>query len=220
VCDRPPPSSQTDGGRRRNRRLAQPGGLPDSVRQMRTRARRWFGAAVLVSALLIGTLAAPAGAAGADPSAWAGSVCSALDSWTSTIGTASAKVAKVKPKSTSDVKERLAAFLGTAQTETAALLKSLKQAGAPDVKGGKQLAASLREGYAQALRVLGHEKLALKKVSTKNPTAFLNAVRGVQDNVESGLEGVQAAFSAVRTADVAPLLDAFKSEKECRSVAS
>ena len=88
------------------------------------------------------------------------------------------------------------------------------------MKGGKQIAATMRDGYAQVLRIVAGAKKSLGKVSTKDPVAFTNAVRGVQDSLESGLEGVQAAFSAVRSADAPTLVAAFAANKRCEDVAA
>jgi hypothetical protein len=180
---------------------------------------RCFVAAVAAATLLVGTLASPALGATASPKAWAKSVCGALDSWTTDVTAASAKAAKAKPKSAVDVRNKLTKLLATTELETKALIAKLKDAGQPDVKGGKQIAATMRDGYAQVLRIVVGSKKSLRKVSTKDPVAFTNAVRGVQDSLESGLEGVQAAFSAVRTADAPTLIAAFDANKHCEDVA-
>ena len=181
---------------------------------------RWFVAAVAAAMLLVGMLASPALAAGASPKAWAKSVCGALDSWTSDVTAASAKAAKAKPKSAVEVRKQLTRLLATTEVQTRSLLADLKRAGQPDVKGGKQIAATMREGYAQVLRIVAGSKKTLGKVETLDPVAFTNAVRGVQDSLESGLEGVQAAFSAVRSADAPTLIAAFEANKRCRNVAA
>ena len=181
---------------------------------------RWFVAGVATAALLVGTLASPALAATASPKAWASSVCGALDSWTTQVAAASAKAAKAKPTSAVEVRKRLTKLLATTESKTKSLIADLKDAGQPDVKGGKQIAATMRDGYAQVLRIVAGSKKSLGKVSTKDPVAFTNAVRGVQDSLESGLEGVQAAFSAVRSADAPTLVAAFAANKRCEDVAS
>jgi hypothetical protein len=181
---------------------------------------RWFVAGIAAAALLVGTFASPALAATASPKAWATSVCGALDSWTTQVTAASAKAAKAKPTSAVDVRKKLTKLLATTETETKSLIADLKNAGQPDVKGGKQIAATMRDGYAQVLRIVVGAKKSLGKVSTKDPVAFTNAVRGVQDSLESGLEGVQAAFSAVRSADAPTLVAAFAANKHCEDVAA
>jgi hypothetical protein len=181
---------------------------------------RCFVAAVAAATLLVGTFASPALGATSSPTAWAKSVCGALDSWTTNVGAASAKSAKAKPTSAVDVRKKLTALLATTETETKSLIARLNDAGQPDVKGGKQIAATMRDGYAQVLRIVVGSKKSLAKVSIKDPVAFTNAVRGVQDSLESGLEGVQAAFSAVRTADAPTLLAAFAADSRCKHVAA
>ena len=179
-----------------------------------------FVAGTVLALTIVAALGATPASAATSPSTWASSVCGALDSWVSDISTASAKVAESKPKSTANVKQKLTKLVALAQRETSSLLADLKSAGRPEVKGGKQIAATLREGFAQVQRIISGAKKTLAKTSTKDPTAFLNATRSVQDALESGLEGVQAAFSAVRTADAAPLLAAFTANKRCQAVAA
>jgi hypothetical protein len=179
-------------------------------------------AARLVAVALVALMAllAPAATAGAaSPHQWAHSVCGSLDSWVNTVGKASAKVAASKPTSAANVRKKLTKLLALTQRETKSLLSDLRAAGRPDVPGGKQIAATLREGFAQVASSIAGARKTLAKVPTKDPSAFMDGARSVQDALESGLEGVQAAFSAAHSADVAPLLSAFKAERRCRSVA-
>jgi hypothetical protein len=180
-------------------------------------SRRLVVAAALVAALLL-SVAAPAGAA--SPKAWTTSVCGALDTWVTQIGKASAKTAKVAPKSAADVKKRLGKLLTTAQQQTKTLVGELKDAGKPDVKGGQQIAATMREGYAQAQRTITQAKKSLAQASTKDPQTFTTAARTSQDALEAGLEAIQAAFSAARTADAPPLLKAFAANEDCQVVSA
>jgi hypothetical protein len=184
---------------------------------VRRRLPLGFVAGVVLTASLLG--GAPAQAATA-PVQWADSVCGALRSWVDTVHNASAAAAKSKPGSAANVRTKLTKLLALTQHETSSLLADLKRAGEPDVKGGKQIAATIREGFRQVLGAVADAKKTLAKAKTKDPTGFLNAARSVQDALESSLEGVQAAFSAARTADVAPLLAAFAADKDCRAVAS
>jgi hypothetical protein len=188
-----------------------------SVISVRSRLPLGFVAGVVLATSLLG--AVPAGAA-TSPQKWAHSVCGALDSWVDEVHAASEKVAASKPTSAANVRKKLTKLLARTQSETSALIADLKAAGQPDVKGGKQIAATIREGFRQVLSSIADAKKSLAKVKTKDSTAFMNAARSVQDALESSLEGVQAAFSAVRTADVAPLLAAFAADKRCEAVAS
>jgi len=164
-------------------------------------------------------VAVPAGAA-TSPQKWTSSVCGALDTWVDDVEAASEKVATSKPTSAANVKKKLTQLLTLTQRETKTLIADLRAAGSPDVRGGKQIAATLREGFAQVLRSIAGARKSLATAKTKDSVAFLNAARSVQDALESSLEGVQAAFSAARSADVAPLLAAFDANKRCQAVAS
>jgi hypothetical protein len=153
------------------------------------------------------------------PDPWATAVCGALDTWVDDVREASAKVASSRPTSAANVRRKLTRLLALTERETKTLLSELGDAGRPDVKGGKQIAATIREGFRQVLSAVTDAKRSLAKAKTNNPTAFMNAARTVQDALESSLEGVQAAFSAARTADVAPLLEAFDDRPDCEAVA-
>ncbi len=181
--------------------------------------RRLATAAALVAALTL-LLAAPAAGAGASPKAWTSSVCGALDTWGTQISSASTKTAKAPPKSAADVKKRLGKLLTTTQQQTKKLVAELKDAGKPDVKGGQQIAATMREGFTQVQRTVSQAKKSLAQASTKDPETFTTAARTAQDALEAGLEAIQAAFSAARTADAAPLLEAFAANDDCQIVSA
>ncbi len=168
--------------------------------------------------VLVVALALPAAAA--SPNAWTSSVCGALDTWVTKIDAASAKTAKAVPKSAADVKKRLTKLLTTAQAQTKTLVADLKKAGKPDVKGGQQIAATMREGYSQAQRTITQARKSLAQASTQDPEAFTTAARTAQDSLEAGLEAIQAAFSAARTADAAPLVKAFAANDDCQIVSA
>ncbi len=147
-------------------------------------------------------------------------MCGALDTWVSQIEKASTKTAKVTPKSAADVKKRLTKLLTTAQVATKKASAQLKSAGAPSVKGGQQVAGLVREGFAQAQRTITQAKKSLAATKTNDPQAFTTAARTAQDGVEAGLEAIQAAFSAARTADAPPLVKAFAANADCQAVSA
>ena len=180
---------------------------------------RFVAGALLLATIVAVVPATAAGASTSSPDEWTGAVCGALDTWVHDVNAAAEKVAASRPTSAVNVRTKLTKLLAVAQRETNALLGVLRKAGQPDVKGGKQIAATLREGFVQVQRTIVGAKKALAQASTKDPKAFMNATRSVQDSLEAGLEGVQAAFSAARSADAAPLLTAFAADKHCRRVA-
>jgi hypothetical protein len=184
---------------------------------VRSRLSLGFVAVAILAASLLTAL--PAGAANA-PEQWVSAVCGALDTWVDDVHEASEKVATSRPTSAANVRRKLTKLLALTERETKTLLSEVVDAGRPDVKGGKQIAATIREGFRQVLSAATAAKKSMAKAKTKDPRAFMNAARTVQDALESSLEGVQAAFSAARSADVAPLLAAFEDQKDCEAVAS
>lgn len=181
-----------------------------------TASLRRLVATVGIAAILLLAVTLPAGAA--SPKAWTKSVCGALDTWVTKVSAASAKTVTTAPKSSVDAKRRLMKVLSTTQQQTKALVAEVKDAGKPDVQGGQQIAATMREGFAQVQRTIAQAKRSLAQAPTTDPTTFMTAARTAQDALEAGLEGIQAAFSAARAADVAPLLKAFAANDDCQAV--
>jgi hypothetical protein len=165
-------------------------------------------------------LTAASGAGAAAPKDWAGSVCGALDTWVTKVSAASTKTKTAVPKSAADAKKRLLKLLTTTQRQTKALVAELKRAGKPDVKGGQQIAATMREGFAQVQRTITQARKSLASAPTSDPTTFMTGARTAQDALEAGLEGIQAAFSAARTADAPALVKAFAANDDCAAVSA
>jgi hypothetical protein len=188
--------------------------------QRHRRLVRLLAATVLCGAL---TAALPAPGAGAAtrataPGPWAKSVCGALDGWVTGVSAASTKAATAKPKSAAVTKKTLNLLLARTVKETAKLRKRLASAGKPSVPRGKQIAATVREGFRQVESSLQGAKRSLAAAKTSDPTTFTAATRAAQDALESGLESIQAAFSAARDADTGPLLTAFDKQAACQRV--
>jgi len=181
------------------------------------RLRRVLVIATLAVAL---PLAAASGAGAASPKDWAGSVCGALDTWVTKVSAASAKTSQSVPSSAADAKKRLMKLLTTTQRHTKTLVAELKRAGKPDVKGGQQVAATMREGFAQVQRTITQARKSLASAPTSDPTTFMTGARTAQDALEAGLEGIQAAFSAARTADAPALVKAFAANDDCAAVSA
>jgi paraquat-inducible protein B len=177
-----------------------------------------LAATVGLATILLLAATVPAGAA--SPKAWTTSVCGALDTWVTKVSAASATTTKTAPKSSVDAKKRLTKLLSTTQQQTKELLAEVTEAGKPDVKGGQQIAATMREGFAQVQRTVAQARRSLAQAPTSDPTTFMAAARTAQDALEAGLEGIQAAFSAARTADAAPLLKAFAANDDCQAVSA
>lgn len=181
-----------------------------------------LSAAVLCGA--VGAVVLPASAATAAvpataPAPWAKAVCGGLDSWVNAVNAASAKAAAKPATTAAATKKTLNAFLARVLSETAKVRARLAKAGKPDVAGGKQIAATTREGFRQVASSVKGAKQSLAATSTTDAAAFTAAVRSAQDAVESGLESIQAAFSAARNADAGPLLAAFNDQPACQAVA-
>ncbi len=181
------------------------------------RAARWVTLATLV---LVASVAAPISVAGAatPPPKWAKAVCGATSAWVTQVAKAADLAAATVPESTATVKKTLGKLLSSTAKSTAAVRKKLAKAGSPSVPGGKLIAATVKEGFRQVESGVKQAKKSLAGTSTADPATFTTTLRGVQDALESGLEGIQAAFSATRDADAVALLDAFAATSSCSSI--
>ncbi len=174
-------------------------------------------------AVVLATAAAvvlPVSAAGAatPPPKWAKAVCGATSTWVTQVAKAADLAAATVPESADSVQKSLGKLLATTVKRTAAVRKKLTKAGTPRVPNGKQIAATVKEGFRQVESSLKQAKKSLSAASTTDPIAFTTTARGVQDAMESGLESIQAAFSATRDADAAALLKAFEANSSCASI--
>ena len=169
---------------------------------------------------VVAAIALPISAAGAAtaPPKWAKSVCGATTAWVSQIAKASDLAAATVPESAKAVKKTLNRLLTVTVKSTAAARKKIAKAGTPAVPNGKQIAATVKEGFRQVDSSVKQAKKSLSSAATTDPPAFNTTARGIQDGLESGLESIQAAFSAARDADAAALLAAFAATPACESV--
>lgn len=177
---------------------------------------RFAAATVVVLVSIVGPISA-AGAA-TPPPKWAKAVCGATSTWVTQVGKAADLAAATVPESADSVKKTLGTLLSTTIKSTAALRKKVAKAGAPGVPDGKQIAATVKEGFKQVESSVKQAKKSLAGAATADPVAFTTTVRGVQDALESGIESIQAAFSATRDADSPALLKAFAATSSCESL--
>ena len=162
----------------------------------------------------------PASAAGAAtaPPKWATAVCGAVNGWVTSVAKAADLATATVPESAASVKKTLGKLLASTVKSTAAVRKKLAKAGVPGVPDGKQIAATVKEGFRQVDGALKQAKKSVAAAAATDPAAFTATVRGVQDALESGLEGLQAAFSATRDADATALITAFSRTRSCTAL--
>lgn len=158
-----------------------------------------------------------AGAATAPPK-WAKAVCGATSAWVAQVAKAADLATATVPESSASVKKTLGRLLTTTVKSTATARKKLAQAGTPAVPNGKQIAATVKEGFRQVDSSLKQAKKGLANAAATDPVGFNTTVRGIQDGLESGLESIQAAFSAARDADDQALLKAFARTSSCTAI--
>lgn len=169
---------------------------------------------------VVAAIALPISAAGAAtaPPKWAKAVCGATSTWVTQVAKAADLATATVPESSASVKKTLGRLLAVTAKSTAAARAKLAKAGVPSVPNGKQIAATVNEGFRQVNSSIKQAKKSLSRAATTDPVAFNTTARGVQDALESGLESIQAAFSATRDADAEALLEAFATTSSCTAI--
>ncbi len=180
------------------------------------------GLAISVLAVVaLGTMTIGASAsvpAKAKPAAWAKTVCGSLGTWLDKIDSAAAQATATPPTTPAEGKKALVRLVGSALGATKKLVAALKKAGPPAVKGGGDVSSIVIDQFSQVARTLAASRTNLKALPSDDGPAFVAASRVAEDELESGLEHVQAAFNAASVLDVAPLVAAFNAQPACQEL--
>jgi hypothetical protein len=189
---------------------------------------RRFPRALVVAVLIsvLGTVALAGMATGASasvpskakPAAWAKTVCGSLGTWLDKLDSAAAQATATPPTTPAEGKKALVKLVGTALGATKKLVVSLKKAGPPAVEGGGDVSSIVIDQFKQVTRTLSSAKQDLKALPSDDGPGFVAASRIAEDELESGLEHVQAAFNAASVLDVAPFVAAFNAEPSCAAL--
>jgi len=180
--------------------------------------------AVLISVLATVALAGTATGVSASvsikakPAAWAKTVCGSLGTWLDKLDTAAASATATPPTTPAEGKKALVKLVGSALGATKKLVATLKKAGPPAVKGGGDVSSIVIDQFNQTARTFASARKNLKALPSDDGPAFVAASRVAEDELESGLEHVQAAFNAASVLDVAPLVAAFNAESSCQAL--
>jgi hypothetical protein len=156
----------------------------------------------------------------AKPAAWAKTVCGSLSTWLDKLDAAAEQATATPPTTPAEGKKALVKLVGTALGATKKLVASLKKAGPPAVEGGGDVSSIVIDQFKQVARTLTSAKKDLKALPSDDGPGFVAASRIAEDELESGLEHVQAAFNAASVLDVAPLVVAFNAEPSCAALTS
>ncbi|MFO7590635.1 MAG: hypothetical protein R6X23_07020 [Acidimicrobiia bacterium] len=123
---------------------------------------------------VVAAIALPISAAGAAtaPPKWAKVVCGATSTWVAQVAKAADLATDRVPESSAAVKKTLGRLLTVTVKSTAAARKKIAKAGTPAVPNGKQIAATVKEGFRQVDSSVKQAKKSLSSAATTDPLAF------------------------------------------------
>jgi hypothetical protein len=165
---------------------------------------------LLVAAVTLG------GCSGApDSRAWAVSVCTALGPWRAEIGTLTTRTQQQMTAATTPAhaKENLMRLFAGAQEASEKARMGVKQAGVPDVKGGKQIADSFMASLSAMRDAYGRAKTGIQALDTSSAKTFYTQVATVVDTLSADYARSQLDTSKL---DSKELSQAFDEVPECR----
>jgi len=154
-----------------------------------------------------------------EPEQWVESVCSSLGRWSENLADAR-QAADLDAPDLADRKDALVVYLEAVTDATKRLVRQLKDAGAPDVDDGKEVAGTFRKGLEQARAGFADALALARDLRTRNPKRFRAAVADIGDRVAGGADAVERTFDvADRKYDDEKLDVAFANEPACAGIA-
>jgi hypothetical protein len=163
--------------------------------------------------LLLATAACSSG--GAEPRAWAGSVCAALAPWRAEIAALTGRAQQqITPQTTpGQAKERLVALLGGVEAASETARGKVAAAGVPDVDDGDKIAGRFTASLVAARDAYAHARATVAALDPGDPKRFYDAVGAAFDKLNS-----EYSASALDTRNVGSteLQKAFAEVPECR----
>jgi hypothetical protein len=136
---------------------------------------------------------------GTKPSAWAATVCGAVNDWTARLQAEGSRLSSGLDKTTDIevVKTSLVAYLDSAARSAGTMVTRIDEAGAPAVKDGaaiqRDLVSGLKEAQASLTRALGRAK----KLSTTDPQTFTIGVQALGADIQEELTAVSGKVNTV-----------------------
>lgn len=176
----------------------------------------------LTVAGLAGVLALGAGfpAGGVSASEYADRICTSATEWVEEVGDLVSDLGEdVESASGAEEQQELAVdFLGDTIDVTETWRDEIRDAGTPDVRGGKAIAKAYRKGVRDSLSVLKDALEETEDLSTDDPEEFRERFDEVGDAIDEGLgEAGDALTEAEEKADE-EYRDALQDEPACEEL--
>jgi hypothetical protein len=182
-----------------------------------------------VGVVLLGLVGAACGggggggnAGGVKTSTWTRDVCTAVSSWQSELQKGAQDVQAAVQPGAAPVEGRrvLVDYLQRAVQVTDRMLAQLKDAGAPDVKRGGEIATDLRNGLAQARAALQDAQRTAETLPIDDRVKFGTAATELGTSISKAFDSIGKTFDGLnKKYNGPPELDrAFNSESACKSL--
>jgi len=161
---------------------------------------------VLTAAVALATVAlfaAPAGAL-SDPEDWGDTFCTDTGNWLAGAqqGAEELSTQAEDPNLTAaDGKALIVDYVSTGVDATKAFGQAMKRVGAPDVKNGAKIQASILAGIAGSEAKLVVVEKAAKALPTKSPTAFQKSAAKLSKQLATFSEPFQKGLSKAESLD-------------------
>ncbi len=153
--------------------------------------------AALLAVTAAVSLAGCGGSSAPSAGTYVKSICTALSGWRDSVqaaGTALQSAATAgKHVSLTKGKESYLAFVSALLHATTGATASLRAAGVPAVKNGKQVSAMLVDAFAGAQTALTGAAAQAARIPTTTPAAYASAASNVTGVIRTALAGMTAA---------------------------
>jgi len=160
----------------------------------------------LAAALVVATVAAFAAPAGAlaDPTDWGDTFCTETGNWLAGAqqGAEELSTQAEDPSLTAaDGKALIVDYVSTGVDSTKAFGQAMKRVGAPDVKNGAKIQASILAGIAGSEAKLVVVEKTAKALPTKSPTAFQKGAEKLSKQLSTFSQPFQKGLSKAESLD-------------------
>ena len=146
---------------------------------------------------------ATSGPAPVSAETYVSSLCTSMQAWITGLQEGQAQVeASVEPGNAESGKQALAVFFDGAVTGTDTLITSVEGIGVPDVEGGDEIAATLVTRFSEAKTALENARSQVDTLPTDDPAAFKTATDELGGTIQTQLQAIGTALSALSQADL------------------
>jgi hypothetical protein len=182
---------------------------------------RRTSAAILVALATMAILAGcggSSGGSGVSAATYVKSICGAVGPFEKDVAARSSALSNLSSLSNaSQGKKALQGFLTALVSDTDQAVSKLKAAGTPNVKNGKQIAASLVKAFGQLKAAMQKAQSSAGSLPTSSADAFKSAAQGLGTSVQTSMSSIGSSLSTLKSPE---LEKAAAKDPTCKSLSS